>query len=176
MPYVTCKVPNGTTVTANYNLKNASISSYALFATKASTVRVAGNTSRGESCTLYGDSNYIGFSRVSNDLKNLEETVSDFRVIFDDPTKANVETVIEEIEIPEGITSLAGYGEEGSYLDLTERKFYRADGSSEDVSEYLPVECDVISLLPGSIIKFTDAGGEPVVAEYSVSYKNKIGG
>lgn len=176
MPYVTCKVPNGTTVTANYNLKNASISSYALFATKASSGRVADNTSRGYSCTLYGDSNYIGFSRVSNDLKNLEETVSDFRVIFDDPTKANVETVIEEIEIPEGITSLAGYGEEGSYLDLTERKFYRADGSSEDVSGDLPVECDVISLLPGSIIKFTDADGEPVVAEYSVSYKNKIGG
>ena len=78
------------------------------------------------------------------------------------------------IVLPDSITSLAGYGEEGSYLDLTEGKFYRADGSSKDVSGDLPVECDVISLLPGSIVKFEGADGEPVTAEYSLSYKNRI--
>ena len=63
-----------------------------------------------------------------------------------------------------------------AYLDLTERRLYRADGGYTDVSADIAAECDVFSLLPGVIMRFHGFDGEAVEADYSFSYKNRIGG
>ena len=173
MPYIQCKTLGACNVTVSYTYTpSGSFWGYAFFKGVSNMIG-DGNVGSGTVYNVTESAKFIALTRTNNN-KDQAVTVSEFRVIFDDPTKANVETVIEEIKIPDSITSLEGYGKEGNYLDLTERKFYRTDGSSEDVSESLPAECDVISLLPGSIIKFTDADGEPVTAGYTFSYKNKI--
>lgn len=183
MPWFPCKVPVGATITASYTSERNTLRYYSLFAGKLGSKQVTGNTVSGDSCTpesdavaTKGEVAYIGISRTGTAAEKAEpDTLYNLRVTFADPSQATVETVIEEIIIPDEVTSLEGYGEEGSYLDLTERKFYR-DGTAVDVSSHLPIESDVISLLPGAIIRFTDANEEAVAAAYSFSYKNKIGG
>ena len=83
-------------------------------------------------------------------------------------------TEVDSLDIPVEITSLSGYGANGAYLDLSEKKFYTASGMETDVSDYLIDECDVISLMPGAVVCFADSNGDPVTADYKLTYKNKL--
>ena len=100
--------------------------------------------------------------------------INNIRVMLSDPTKAELMYPIDEIEIPAEVRALPGYGEEGAYIDLVERRFYNASGNATDISIMLPDEADVISLLPSAILKFTDANGNAVVVDYEITYKNKL--
>jgi hypothetical protein len=171
--YIKCVIPTGTVVKINCDGVNGStVKRFALSSERKGDSMDEAIGNKGyfypdTVVTTTQDNNYIYVERDGNEFENLRVTISNYET-------ADIYGDVDELVISEDITSLTGYGEAGSYLDLTERKFYRADGSSKDVSEYLPAECDVISLLPGSIIKFTDADGNPVTAGYSLSYKNKI--
>ena len=100
--------------------------------------------------------------------------IEDIMVTVSAPTAAEIMYVVDEIEIPEEVRGLSGYGEAGAYIDLTERRFYRASGESVDISAVLPAETDVLSLLPSALIRFSDADGNTVVADYEIVYKNRI--
>ena len=173
--YIKCVIPTGVSVKINCDgVNDSTVTRFGLSSERKgdSMDKVIGVSNNGyfspnAEVTTTQDNNYIFVERNGNEFENLRVTISNYET-------ADIYGDVDELVISEDITSLTGYGEAGSYLDLTERKFYRADGSSKDVSEYLPAECDVISLLPGSIIKFTDADGNPVTAGYSLSYKNKI--
>jgi len=116
-------------------------------------------------------------------LKTLQGTalsdaiyINGIRLMISEPEKAEILYDLEEIEIPEEIRALNGYGETGAYIDFAERRFYNASGAATDISGYLSDEADIISLLPSAIVRFYDASGNAVAAEYSLSYKNKITG
>ena len=100
--------------------------------------------------------------------------LDDIRVMLTEPWNGKIMRVVDEIEIPEAIRSLEGYGEEGAYIDVQAKTFVASDGSVTDVSALLPDEFDVISLLPSAIIAFTDGNGGRAMTDYEISYKNKI--
>ncbi len=121
------------------------------------------------------DAEYICITKTSQGTELTEPCyLNGIRIMISDPTKAECLYTVEEIEIPAEIRALDGYGEEGAYVDFTERKFYGADGVSIDVSAYLPEESDILSLLPSAIVSFSDGSGNAVAADYELSYKNKI--
>jgi hypothetical protein len=102
-------------------------------------------------------------------------TVNGFRISFAEPSAAVIVKTTFTLNIPEEITSLAGYGASGSRLDLTERRFYAAgDEDGVDVSAHLTAGCDIIPLMPGAVVCFADAKGAPVTADYEFTYKDKL--
>ena len=96
--------------------------------------------------------------------------ISDIRVTFSDPSDGALLRVIDTVGIPAEICS----GDAEAYLDLTERKLYGSDGTVTDVSQQLFDEFDLLSLLPSAIVEFKDSSGDRVLADYELSYKNKI--
>lgn len=119
------------------------------------------------------DAKYICVTKQDQGTELTEPCYLDeLRVTVSDPAKAKILRVIEEIDIPNDILSLDGYGEEGAYLDVIAGKYFFADGAS--VSVTLPAEFEVISLLPSALVEFTDEDGNRVAADYELTYKNKL--
>lgn len=117
--------------------------------------------------------------------------IRNIRIEIDDPSYGSVMTVLEDIDIPDEITSLAGYGvgldeECYNYLDLTNKRFVRVcmvvnDNVARltvpetvDVSEYLSDDFDVLALMPYCLVRLEDGDGKPVSVPYSLSYKKKL--
>ena len=168
-PYIRCDVPAGVSVSVNCDgLNGATVKEFAL-ASGAGGSYFDGidRFDPGETVVSSQANKYIYMSRSGSDFVN-------FRVMLSNYETASIYGDVDEIEIPAEVRALDGYGATGSYIDFADRKFYSSSGAVTDISALLPAEIDVISLLPSAIIKFTDASGNAVTAEYELSYKNKL--
>lgn len=168
-PYIRCDVPAGVSVSVNCDgLNGATVKEFALASgVGGSYFDGIDRFDPGETVVSSQANKYIYMSRSGSDFVN-------FRVMLSNYETASIYGDVDEIEIPAEIRALDGYGATGAYIDFAEQKFYSASGAATDISALLPAEIDVISLLPSAIIKFTDASGNAVTAEYELSYKNKL--
>ena len=173
--YIRCSVPEGATVSVGCDSENPVSADSQTFGLSS----IAGGSGFDNGVGTYGyfppdtavtatqDNLYVYILPVAKTYKNLRIMLSNYETAVTYGTVA-------EIEIPEAIRSLVGYGQEGAYIDFANRKYYSPSGTAYDISAYLPEEFDVISLLPSAIVKFTDESGNAVTASYSFTYKNKI--
>ena len=173
--YIRCSVPEGATVSVGCDSEDPVSTDSQTFGLSS----IAGGSGFDNGVGTYGyfppdtavtatqDNMYVYILPVAKTYRNLRIMLSNYE------TAATYGTVAE-IEIPEAIRSLVGYGQEGAYIDFANRRYYSPSGTAYDISAYLPEEFDVISLLPSAIVKFTDESGNAVTASYSFTYKNKI--
>ena len=181
------KIPEGATVTARLDTSvGFSYYTFTVGKTQQDTVvneHYNGTTKESASKVTFGEGHFAKLTSTSDNFTlwftktttDTELKVLNLRLLIDSEHLEGVTLYhTEEIEIPDSITSLTGYGEEGNYLDLTEGKFCLADGSYVDVREQFPVGRDIISLLPSSIVKFYGQNGEFVSADYTLTYKTKL--
>ena len=121
--------------------------------------------------TLKEDAKYLLLYKENKTTELYDDLeISDIRVVFSDPVNGRILRVIDTFEIPDEIRS----GDGDAYLELTERMLYGADGTVTDVSSYLSVEADLLSLRPSALIEFIGADGNRVEVDYELAYKNKI--
>lgn len=176
---IPCVLPGGTAVTVDaksvaFDTRDR-ISHYILLDSNGSTVSSQGVINTEVTVTEGKTAAYILLYKENKTNALYDDLeIRDLRVLLSDPAVGSVMQVVDEIGIPEDVRSLVGYGEDGAYIDLMERKFYNVGGETIDLSAYLPVESDVISLLPSALVEFTDASGNRVAVDYELSYKNKI--
>lgn len=74
----------------------------------------------------------------------------------------------DSLLIPEAIRQLDGYGEEGSYVDLRNRRFVKADGEIVDISHLLSPD-NLVAVTPGGTLSIVTETGEAVPSEISWS-------
>ena len=173
--YIRCDVPAGTTLKiaaeSSGKVKRFAMSSTAGSSGFDTTIGSNGYFAANEFITTTKDCSYIFVEKAESEYTN-------FRVVFADgyvPTDAITE--ISEIEIPEGIRGLSGYGMEGAYLDLIEKKLYTGYYAPQNIDMFELDNITNLPLLPGMIVKFIETVGgtdEPKEVQYELTYKNKI--
>ena len=174
--YIRCDIPTGTTLKiaaeSSGKVKRFAVSSTANSSGFDLNVGSNGYFAANEFITTTKDCSYIVVEKAESEYTN-------FRVVFaDNYVPTNAITEVSVIEVPEGIDRLSGYGMEGAYLDLIEKKLYTGYYAPQNIDMFELDNITNLPLLPGMIVQFIETvdgvNDEPKEIQYELTYKNKI--
>lgn len=171
--YVRCDIPKGKSVKVNAEGVNGTT------VKRFSLSSLVGGSGFDASAQYFNPNTLVTASQdnkyiyVEKDGDGSEYT--NFQIVFSDNyVPSDTITFITEVEIPSYVRERSGYGTEGSYIDLVEKKLYTSTYAPQDIGVSELENVINFPLLPSMIVQFIGEDDSVVNAQYEIVYKNKI--